>query len=351
MSQEIADKALDYIFKTYNTDIIGLNFIGGEPLLNIDIIDYICEEFLQRACATHSPWVTNCHFAFISNGLLARTKKVEQFLEKYQDFLAFTITIDGPKEVHDACRLDNAGRGTFEQAYNNWRYLKNKFPQCVDLETKATISPNNLEQINKIIDFFIEAGFKTVHINPIQEHKWNLEEAKKYFQQLIVIADKIHKAKSDIQIDLFNKKKYVKMNIEDNQNYCGGLSRNSITIDPNGKLFTCTRFTSSSLDAPLSIGNIYEGITNQNLLEIMGQVTRRSQSTDKCFYCPIGQGCGYCSAYNYQINGDFNKRNTNTCLMHKAAAIANSYFYGTPLYLSKVETYQIAGDKYEFHFA
>jgi hypothetical protein len=59
----------------------------------------------------------------------------------------------------------------------------------------------------------------------------------------------------------------------------------------------------------------------------MSCITRRSQSTDECFNCPIASGCGWCSAYNYELYGTPNKRATYICGMHKARSLANVYYW------------------------
>ena len=59
----------------------------------------------------------------------------------------------------------------------------------------------------------------------------------------------------------------------------------------------------------------------------MSCITRRSQSTDECFNCPIGSGCGWCSAYNYEHFGTQDKRATYICCMHKARSLANVYYH------------------------
>jgi hypothetical protein len=61
----------------------------------------------------------------------------------------------------------------------------------------------------------------------------------------------------------------------------------------------------------------------------LNKITRRSQSTDQCFYCPIASGCAWCSGYNYQVFGTANKRTTYTCEMHKARCLALVYYYNT----------------------
>lgn len=59
----------------------------------------------------------------------------------------------------------------------------------------------------------------------------------------------------------------------------------------------------------------------------MAKIDRRTQSTDKCFYCPIAAGCSNCSGYDYQVFGTPDARATFICIMHKARALGNIYFW------------------------
>jgi len=68
----------------------------------------------------------------------------------------------------------------------------------------------------------------------------------------------------------------------------------------------------------------YDKVTKVKMLDA---ITRRSQSTDKCFYCSISGGCAWCSGYNYEVNGTPNKRTTFICDMHKARVLANRYYW------------------------
>ena len=123
-----------------------------------------------------------------------------------------------------------------------------------------------------------------------------------------------------------------------------------LSCDPDGYLYPCIRYMESSLGSdrePYCIGNVNDGIgvTKDEIQKIkcLNCITRRSQSTDKCFYCPIGSGCSWCSAYNYQELGTPNARVDYSCIMHKARAIANAYYW------SKVYEKRNLDKLYEFY--
>jgi hypothetical protein len=88
----------------------------------------------------------------------------------------------------------------------------------------------------------------------------------------------------------------------------------------------------------------------------LSNITRRTCSTDECFNCPIAAGCAWCSGYNYEEFGTPKSRATYICIMHRARALANYYYWGTiqkkclgkreiELFLPKEQALQIIDEK------
>ena len=107
-----------------------------------------------------------------------------------------------------------------------------------------------------------------------------------------------------------------------------------IACDPQGRIFPCIRYMESSLNGeqePYSIGDVDNGIGCTECykcrINCMAKIDRRTQSTDECFYCPIAAGCSNCSGYDYQVNGTPDSKATYICVMHKARALGNLYFW------------------------
>ena len=107
-----------------------------------------------------------------------------------------------------------------------------------------------------------------------------------------------------------------------------------LAFDPNGVAYPCLRYMPSSLGKdipPITIGNLKDGILqtdkDKKTKHFLDSITRKSQSTPNCFYCPIASGCAWCSAWNYQENGTPDCRSINICNMHKARSLANVYFW------------------------
>ena len=316
------------------TDIpaVILDFIGGEPFLQIDLIEEITEYFRQRTIELNHPWQYTYMLSICSNGTLYFTPKVQQYIKKHQDKLSFNISIDGNKKLHDTCRVFPDGSGSYDQAIAAVHHFKKYYKN--DISTKMTLSPTNIMYTSDAIINLIDEQYKDIFANCIFEKGWNIDHAKIYYYELKKIADYIlaNDLEEELYFSIFSFS-YSPQDISENQNFCGGNGQ-MIAIDYKGDVYPCIRFMESSLGdtvRPLKVGNIYTGLmTNPQDIQDMKDlqaVNRINQSEQKCLDCPISYGCSWCQAYNYQDSKQICHRATYTCDMHKAASLATSYFW------------------------
>ena len=350
MSKEVGKQGIDLLFNMYDenkedayinhhTKGLIIEFIGGEPFMNIDVIEYLTEYFLEQCIKKEHQWLVNSRFSISSNGMLYFNPKVQAYLKKYHPFVCLNITIDGPQELHDSCRKDQEGNGSFQTAFSAWLDYKK---YGYDMSTKITIAPENLQYLDTIFQFFIENECNIIYANPIFEHQWTIKESKIYYHKLIDLANLLLSNSLNIYNNLFEEQIGQPMLSNDNQNWCGGTGA-MLAFDPDGIAYPCLRYMPSSLgqsQLPIIIGNI-DGIYNTketiDLNKQLNAVTRRSQSSNECFNCHIASGCAWCSGWNYQETGSFNKRSTNICWMHRARVLANVYYWNMYYIKNKID--------------
>ena len=70
-----------------------LDFIGGEPLLQIDLIEQISDYFRQRTIELNHPWQYAYMLSICSNGVLYFAEPVQRYLKKHAGKLSFCISI------------------------------------------------------------------------------------------------------------------------------------------------------------------------------------------------------------------------------------------------------------------
>lgn len=353
------------LLTTKNTNALILEFIGGEPFLEIDLIQQIVDYYFETAILLKHEWAYKTRISICSNGILYLNPKVQTFFDKYCPLISFCISIDGSKELHDSCRIDHYGQGSYDKAIASVKHYRENYNEYIN--TKMTLVPQNLNLFYTSIIDLIKNKYSIIHVNCAYENIWSLKDAKDLYEQLIKIGDYLinNNLYNKINVSMLKENTGEPMNEDENNNWCGGCvyDQSGFAIDPEGKIYSCIRYMDSSLNGkqkPLIIGDVDTGlfitIEEKENANKLSNITRRSQSTDECFYCPIASGCGWCSAYNYEETGDPNKRVTYICDMHKARSLANVYYWNKLYqylkinknkinYLSQEESIRIIGEK------
>lgn len=339
MSWPVARHAIEYLLSESLKDeplsidlskAIVLDFIGGEPFLEIELIDQIVSFFKIRALQLGHPWGTNYMLSFSTNGLLYKDPKVQDFMRRNRGRISCGISIDGHQELHDRCRVDVNGHGSYQRVCESVKQWVKDYERAA---TKVTFTSESLPDIAQAIEHLFRLGIRDVSANVVFEDVWKEGDDRLFYQQLVKLADVIIEKGyyQEYTCTLFDKSIGQLLSEDHDSNYCGG-DGTMLAIGTDGRLYPCLRFaefaTSKEGFTPVVIGDIYKGLDfSSPLLGELQALTRRCQSTDECFYCPVGSGCAWCTAFNYECYGTPSRRATYICKMHKARVLANHYFW------------------------
>jgi uncharacterized protein len=105
MSFDVAKKAIDYILSNeseFPESSVIWDFIGGEPFLEVDLIDKICDYVKYEMFRRNHHWFNSYRFSFSTNGINYNSEKVQSFILKNKEHLSIGITIDGTKQCRYA---------------------------------------------------------------------------------------------------------------------------------------------------------------------------------------------------------------------------------------------------------
>lgn len=333
MSWDVAKKAIDYILSDENEfkeESVVWDFIGGEPFLEIDLIDKICDYLKTEMFRLNHHWFNSYRFSFSTNGINYNSDKVQAFIEKNRSHLSIGITIDGTERKHDLNRVYKGEdeKGSYKDVVKNIPLWLKQFPEGA---TKVTISSADIPYIKESVLHLFDLGIHEVNINCVFEDVWEEGDDKRFEDQLIQLADAI------IDGDLYEKNacSFFSENLGkpldcklENQNWCG--AGKMLAIDAMGNFYPCTRFAQYSLrnKKAMIIGNINDGI-DKNKVRPFLLLDRCTQSTQECIDCEVAEGCAWCQGENYDA-ADTNtiyQRSTAICKMHKARVRANNYYW------------------------
>jgi uncharacterized protein len=332
MSWLVAKQTIDYVIenrKEFKEDSVVFDFIGGEPLLEIDLIDKICDYIKTELYRINHDWFNSYRFSISTNGINYHEEKVQRFIEKNHSHLSIGITIDGTKEKHDLNRIwKGCEKGSYEDVVRNISLWLRQFPNG---GTKVTISSADIPYIKESVLHLYSLGIHEVNINCVFENVWQEGDDKKFEQQLIELADAIidNDLYKDNVCSFFTEHIGKPMDcVIDNQNWCG--AGRMLAVDAAGNFYPCTRFAQYSLrdKKALIIGNIHEGI-DKNKLRPFLTLDRCTQSTQECIDCEVASGCAWCQGENYDSadSQTIYQRSTAICKMHKARVRANNYYW------------------------
>ncbi|MGV8135993.1 MAG: radical SAM peptide maturase, CXXX-repeat target family [Mangrovibacterium sp.] len=331
MSFELAQKAIEYILNNkdiFSESAVIWDFIGGEPFLEIDLIDQICDFIKLRTYELNHPWFENYRFNITSNGLLYDDPRVQRYLIKNYYHVNVSITLDGTKTKHDMQRIYSNGKGSYDNVLKNINRWVLQFPE---VSTKSTISNEDLAFIKESVLHLWSLGIKNVHINVVFENVWHDGDDLIFESQLKELADEIigRKLYHDFYCSLFQRNIGGPVDRKEmDKNWCG--AGKMLAIDHEGNFFPCIRFADYSLTNKKSvkIGNCFDGI-NLNRLRPFLSLTLTTQSSEECINCEVAGGCAWCQGGNYDLaeTETIFQRATYICKMHKARVRANSYFW------------------------
>lgn len=334
MPWNIAKKAIDYILDRENEftqESVIWDFIGGEPFLEIELIDRICDYIKIELFRRNHHWFNFFRFSFSTNGINYHTEKVQKFIAKNREHLSIGITIDGTKEKHDLNRIwkgDGKERGSYEDVVKNIPLWQEQFPGT---GTKVTISSDDLPYICDSVLHLYSLGIPEVNINCVFENVWKEGDDKILEDQLILLADKIidNGLYQDYTCSFFSENIGKPLDkVLHNQNWCGAGMM--LAVDANGIFYPCTRFAQYSLREKKAwmIGNVNDGI-DKNRIRGFLCLDRCTQSSQECIDCEVASGCAWCQGENYDAaeTPTAYQRATAICKMHKARVRANNYYW------------------------
>jgi len=357
MTWEVAKEAIDYILdreEEFRDESVIWDFIGGEPFLEIDLIDRICDYLKKEMYRRNHHWFNSYRFSFSTNGINYHTEKVQQFIEKNHNHLSIGITIDGTKRKHDLNRIWKTAemeqgiqpkpedeKGSYEDVVKNIPLWLSQFPGAA---TKVTIASADIPYIKESVLHLYDLGIKEVNINCVFEDVWHEGDDVLFEEQLTELADAI------IDNDLYrdhNCSFYAEHigkpmdSVRDNQNWCG--AGKMLAIDAAGNFYPCTRFAAYSLRSKPAwiIGNVKDGI-DQNRLRPFLTLDRSTQSPRECMECEVASGCAWCQGENYDAAQTHTvyQRATAICKMHKARVRANNYYWNKLFRKLELEEYE-----------
>lgn len=316
-----------------------LELIGGESLLYPDMLDVICT-YAKEIHEQHNVR-GSLTISLSTNGtLIANNDEVQEFLLKWRPYLGFSI--DGTKEIHDACRIDNEGKGSYNAAVAGLKWAQqNLCPRR--LGVKATYTHETILKWAGGVINLIKLGFTEIAANVVFEEDWTPEDGVAVFGQMKRVVDYLFDNDLQDKVNIFqinNKglemRDYGKFSTPKTQNHCGTCTHMQC-IGFDGLVYGCNRFC--TMKDPIPIGHLLADGVVIDRPDFCDEVARQYELwPEECKECPYGEQCPSCSALPYEQDGpaEFFARKSQCGFTH--AMVAARLYFKMKLHLSDVRT-------------
>ncbi len=309
MTFETASKSIEHLYDgAPNQKVYNITFFGGEPLSNFSLIKEVtlyAVKFFEEKNAV-------VDFSMTTNATLL-TKEIIEFFKEYR--FGITISMDGPKYIHNKTRLTNSGTGSYDSVRKKAELLLSNYKDR-PIGARVTLT-KGVTQIEEIWNhLFNELKFNEVGFAPATASDnalFNLSETEllEVFKGFKFMGEKyidsalkgefngfsnIHRLLGDIHAG--RKKKLP----------CGaGVGLLSVSYDGNFDL--CHRFTGSDF---MNFGNVKVGLDKPKLSNFIEK--RLNKNDGDCSTCHIRNLCaGGCYHESYIRYNDPTKAVLHYC--------------------------------------
>lgn len=144
MSEYTLDEYIRQLLESHRTPEVTIAWQGGEPtLMRLEFF----KKSVEIADRYKRPGQTLLH-TFQTNGILLDDEWCAFFKEN--NFLV-GLSVDGPRDIHDAYRLDRGAKGTFDRVMQGWEALRR---YDVDLNILCTVHAANEKRGREVYRFF-----------------------------------------------------------------------------------------------------------------------------------------------------------------------------------------------------
>lgn len=301
--RRVIEQTFTYVKEYAPERLVSFIWHGGEPMI-------AGLSFFERAAEIQEEYAMDLKYnnSIQTNGTLLD----QQWLEFFKS-MGFTvsISIDGPRDLHDSCRIDRHGRGSFDKVEKAISMVQEA---AIPLGVCVVISRVNVGHVEEIYDFLAarKLRFNVIPLNKAggaQKLFDNIGiDPKKYADAWTRMYDRWFDADEGYVYcsDFVFKTRAI---IAGRPADCIGLeqcSNTNISVDPEGNVYPCATLSG---DKSTRYGNLLEADMSAILNTRSALDYRHRQTDEKCRVCRWQHVChGGCQARSYKFFNDHNRR-------------------------------------------
>lgn len=229
MDNTTANAVADYIITKSNGHPVRINWFGGEPLYNAQVIDIISSKLHENSIE----FISN----MISNGLLFDKSIISRAVNSW-NLKNVQITLDGTEKVYNKVKsyIDASNINPFNRVIENIKMLLNS---GITVKIRLNMDLYNYDDLVNLVDYlaisFVDKS--NIQIYPAIIYDYNQKRTLQENQRIINL---FFKLSNKVDNNGMLMKSYYNNKIK--HNYCMADSNTSTLISPIGKLGRCEHY-------------------------------------------------------------------------------------------------------------
>ena len=274
-----------------------VDFFGGEPLMNWDVV----KQLVEYARSVEKERGKNFRFTLTTNGMLIDDDVIDFANREMSNVV---LSLDGRKEIHDRLRVDYAGNGSYERIVPKFQKLveargnKNYYMRG----TFTHANPDFTKDLFHMADLgFTELSMEPVVCAPEDPAALTAEDLEIVKDQYELLArDMLRREKEGKPITFYHYMLDLTGGpcIYKRISGCGSGTE-YMAVTPWGDLYPCHQFVG---EEAYKLGDIWNGVTNTALREEFRSCNAYARpECNDCwarFYCSGG-----CAANAFHATG------------------------------------------------
>lgn len=293
-AKNVLRMAIDGLDESYDSIIV--QFMGGEPLLQFDLIREVSEwlwslELKLRIKNVHAP----------TNGTVLNPE-MKKWLVNNKDRFSLALSVDGNRLMHNMNRSDSADEIDLE-------FFARTFP---DVAVKMTLSPKTIGHFYEGYKFLHEQGFNEIgpslaigdNIGWKQEHLKTMNEQLDLLIQYFIENPEVRRV-GNFALPVWN------ILDPDAPDLACRVGRDIVCYDCNETPYPCHIFSPIAMDAKKS--------AESTLIDF--EAARKQ--VGPCSHCLLNKVCSRCFGINYRDRGDCMQPSAFDCAQFKLFFYAN----------------------------
>jgi uncharacterized protein len=330
MSFETADRALQMIFRS-PSPAIKIEFQGGEPLFNFDLIRHVVESAERINLTEHRDlqFVIATNLALLTDEILAYCKSHDIFV---------STSLDGPSDLHNRNR-PRPGADSYDRAVNGIARAREVLGRD-RVSALMTTTEASLGRAIEIVDEYVGLGFDQIFLRPLSPYGFAVktksyqaydsdEWLEFYFKGLAYILELnrngLRFAEHYASILLSKMLTPFESGFVDLRNPAG-IGIGAIVYNYDGEVYASdeSRMLAEMHDKTFRLGNVHQNtweelMTSSALLDPLEESF--AGSVPMCSECAFQPYCGSEPVFHHATQGDFVGHKPSSAFCHRNMAI------------------------------